>query len=101
MEKVEGLREAVYTDEAGRHWAVLLPERAKNTDAARGIPIGPPDLSDGGWPLEFEVRLHNELFDRRLWSKKELSQRPNELIAVLQSVFNVDVTSLTNIYFRR
>lgn len=92
---------AVYTDDAGRRWAVLVP--AGRADLAHlGVVIGPPDLVAAGLvlPAGVAVRLHNELHDRGLLTAADLS-RPGgyaELAAALQAALGVDVGVLRNAY---
>lgn len=98
MATAVGLREASFVDQDGRKWATQLPARASDTDAVLGIPLGPPDLSTLSLPLELEVRLHNELFGRRLWSNSDVSKRPDELKAALQAALQVDIFRIMELY---
>ena len=92
------MREASYTDTEGRQWAVLLPDGVPDSDAALGIPLGPPSLESLGLPLEFEVRLHNQLYVRRLFTFRDMKTRRMEIMGALQAALRVDIVAITAIY---
>lgn len=93
-----GLREVVYHDPQGRRWLRGIPESQPDGAAINGVPLGPPPLSDLGLPLEVEVRLHNQLFDRHILTEKEARSRANEVFAALQSAMRVDLQRVLGIY---
>ena len=86
-----------YQDEAGRMWAVLMPNN-DNSHPSMGIPIGPPDLSSLGLPEETAVRLHNQLFYRSILTKQDMKRKHKELFAALQAAYRVDVTKVTELF---
>lgn len=91
------LVEASYTDEDGRMWAVLVPEGDEDK-ANMGIVVGPPDLAELDLPKEVEIRLHNQLFQRRLLTAQHLRGRGQEIYAALQAAYRVDLARLTSLY---
>ena len=95
---VDGLREVQWTDEAGFVWRVLLRTDQPDSDAYLGIPVGPPDLSELGFPSELERVLHQQLVARGLWTMKDVQARPQELTAALQAAYRVDFVRILEIY---
>ena len=87
-----------YVDDDGRKWAVKVPE-GEEDNANMGIPIGPPDLSELGLPIDVEVRLHNQLYNRGLFTLRDIrGRRQNEIFAAIQSALNVDVSKVTSLF---
>ncbi len=75
----------------------LVPP-GKEDEAAKGVPVGPPDLSPLNLPLEIEIRLNNQLFQRKLLTLKDVRRRANEVFASIQSVLRIDVAAVTSLY---
>lgn len=92
------MKQAVYKDEAGRQWAVLLPDEAPESDAALGVPLGPPSLESLNLPEEVEVRLHNQLFARRLFAPIDVKRRRQDVFAALQAALSLDVERVVQLY---
>ena len=93
------MRELDYTDERGRTWRVALPSEAPDSEAAQGVPIGPPPVGDEiGLPEALATRLHNELHKRRLWRTSDVQQRPAEVQAALQAALRLDVVAIVNAF---
>lgn len=92
------MHESAYTDAAGRQWAVLLPTGASDSEASMGLPLGPPSLAELELPLETEVRLHNQLYARRIFTLAEANQRRQDVFAALQAAFKVDTDSVVQLY---
>lgn len=89
------MRVVDYVDERGRKYRVRLPDGAKDSEAEKGIPIGPPDVVDHlGWPDPLATRLHNALFDHQLWDVHVARKNPKLLFGMLQRVLKVDVQIL-------
>ena len=86
-----------YTDEEGRRWKVKAP-LGSSAPASMGIPVGPPDISDLGLPFDVSVRLHNQLFNRGLFTKRDLRGRGQEVFAAVQAAYRVDVQAVTALY---
>jgi hypothetical protein len=95
------MREATYTDKKGRKFQVWLPDEASDKDAAMGIPIGPPSLESLGLPLELEVKLHNELYARKLWRSRDVKQRRHDIVTAIQAVLRLDVQKIVDLYPER
>lgn len=93
------MREAMFEDELGRRWAVLLPDRLPDREANLFPPIGPPSLEGLGLPRDLEVRLHNELYARRIFSLSEAKARKMDIFAALQHAFRVDIGRILELYY--
>jgi hypothetical protein len=92
------MREAHFETETGERYKVLLPDDAPDEHAEYGIIVGPPPLDELNLPTEVAVRLNNQLFDRGLFTWREVRQRREELLAVWQAVLRVDVGRLHDVY---
>ena len=92
------MNQSSYVDEEGRYHAVLLPNGTGEDDAARGLPLGPPSLESLGLPQDIEVRLHNELFARRLFTGKDVRKRRIDVFGALQAALKVDIEKVVQIY---
>ena len=92
------MRETSYTDDEGRTWAVQLPDGAPESDAVLGLPLGPPSLESLGLPLDVEVRLHNQLFARRLFTRRDVKARRMDIFGALQAALRVDSTAIVMLY---
>lgn len=92
------MREMSYTDDEGRQWAVSLPDGVPESDAALGIPLGPPSLAPLGLPLDVEVRIHNQLFARRLFTPRDVKTRRMEILGALQAALRVDIVAIAALY---
>ena len=81
----------------GRKYLVEVPEGFEHL-AQSGLRIGPPDLEPLGLPIDYEVRLNNQLYDRKLFTLADVRLRPEEIKAALQAAFRVDVLTIRNLY---
>lgn len=92
------LKRTSYTDEVGRKFAVLLPDEEPEENAVNGIPLGPPDLSELGLPLELEIRLNHELFARDIFLGKDILKRRQDIQSAIQSVLRLDTERVVTLY---
>ena len=92
------MKEVDYTDDDGRVWRVRVPDGTPGDRFSEGIPIGPPALGRLGLPAELEIRLHNQLHGRRLYTARDVLRRPTDVFAALQATFRVDVQRLQSLY---
>ncbi len=93
----ESLVRVDYEDEDGRMWAVLVPE-GHEAEASMGIPLGPPDSTSLGLPRETAIRLHNQLFSRGLFTRRDLRGRTREVFAAIQAAYKADVAAVTGLF---
>jgi hypothetical protein len=87
-----------YTDSEGRKWAVMLPDEAIAGSESMGLPIGPPSLEPLGLPLEVEVRLHNQLYERELFTERDVKARRLHVQGAIQAALKVDVEKIVQLY---
>lgn len=92
------MRFATWQDPEGRRWRTLVPEGAPDADASLGIPAGPPDLSSLGLPEDIEVRLHNALFERRLFDWTDVRKHGGDVTVAMQSALKLDVQRILLLY---
>ena len=86
-----------WKDDDGLWWRVWVPAD-KPEDGALGIPVGPPDTSPLGLPVEVQRRLHNQLHRRGLITKRDLRGRAQEVVAALQVAYRVDAVAVMALY---
>lgn len=87
-----------YTDAAGRQWKTLLPDSAPESEAPRGVPYGPPSLARLGLPLTMEVRLHNGLFERGIFTAADLRGREDEVARACLAAVKLDAIAVMGLY---
>ncbi len=92
------MRQSFYSDEKGRNWATLLPDGVPDSEAAMGLLLGPPSMEPLGLPEEIEIRLHNQLFYRRLFTFEDVRRRRADVASALQSTLKVDAQAIVDIY---
>jgi len=91
--------EVEYMDDRGRKFAVKVDNAEAEEMYKYGIPVGPPDIVDGlGLPEEIATRLHNELFQRKLWTEKDVSRNPKAVFAALQAALRVNQQKIMTAY---
>lgn len=94
------MKQATYTDAQGRKWRVWLPDGVPDREAHMGLPIGPPDISELDLPEDISVRLHNELFDRELFTSRDVRARRQDLVSAVISAFKFSAERIQEIYVR-
>ena len=94
----ERLVQVEYKDEEGLWCVVLVPEGSDESTYHMGIEVGPPDLSSLDLPKAVKVRLHNELFRRRLLTRADLRGRGMEVFAAVQAAYKADTAAVTALY---
>lgn len=92
------MKRGSYTDSKGRKFATWLPEDAADVDADMGIPLGPPNLEQLGLPEELEIRLHNQLFARGIFTHAQAEANKLNVQAAMQAVLKLDVLHIVEIY---
>lgn len=80
-------------------WLVELPDGVPDSEAAEGVPVGPPPVADAlGLPEPFATRLHNELYARKLWRLRDVQRRPADVQAAIVAALRLDVTTVVSKY---
>lgn len=92
------LRNIEFTDTDGRHWLKGLPPGVPDARAPAGVPIGPPSLEALGLPKEIEIRLHNQLYERGIFSERDARQRLQDIHSALMAALRVDAHRILAIY---
>lgn len=92
------MRRTQYIDEDGRKWAVDLPDGVSDESAAIGVPAGPPSLASLDLPLELEVRLHNQLFDRAVLTARDAKVKRESVLSAIQHALKLDVQKVIAVY---
>jgi len=87
-----------YRDRDGRTFRALLPDNAPASHAPRGIPVGPPHLDALRLPLAVEVRLHNELHHRGVFTARDALKRRPDVQAALMAALAVDAQRIVDLY---
>lgn len=77
---------------------MLLPEGAPDVDAPMGLRLGPPSLEALDLPEDVEVRLHNQLFARGLFTELDVKRRRLDIFGALQAALKVDVRRVAELY---
>lgn len=86
-------------DAYGRYWATLIPDDAPDEAAPMGLPLGPVSLEDLKLPFEMEVRIHNELFRRRIFTYADVQRGGADRMAgVIRAVVKVGAQELIEHY---
>jgi hypothetical protein len=80
----------------GYKYKVQVPDDAAPELWQYGIIVGPPDLTSLGLPGEFQQRLHNELFNRGLITRRDVRQQ--DVFGALQAAFKVDAGLIVDLY---
>jgi hypothetical protein len=85
-----------WIDERHRKYLVLVDEGVPPDEYHMCPIIGPPrnivDCLD--WPEELKTRLHNILYDRKLWNIEAIRRQKNALFGALQAALRVDQHTL-------
>ena len=65
------------------------------------VVIGPPDglMESLGVPEPFATTLHNILFDRKLFTYKDIVANQKIAVGALQEALNIDAQKLVQAYF--
>lgn len=88
------LRRVDWTDHLGRKFAVWLPDGVPESEAPKGIPIGPMPLDSLNLPVDFEVALHNELFRREVWDDRIAERSPGKVVQAVVAAAKVSAHSV-------
>lgn len=92
------MKDVDFVDETGRTFRVRVPDECPPENYHQGIRIGPPLLSDLGWPESIEIRLHNALHSRRIFTAKDVMGRPRDVQAAIMAACKLDMQRLQRIY---
>lgn len=82
----------------GFKYRVVVPDDAPEETWQYGVRVGPPDLNMLGLPLSIELRLNNELFNRRMFTAVDIRKRYAEVEASLRAALATDVQRILEAY---
>lgn len=82
--------------EEGRKYLAILSE---DVPTGAYVKVGPPEglVDTLGLPGDIATRLHNILYDRKLFTYKDIS-RPGAAIGALQEALSVDAQALAEAF---
>lgn len=92
------MREVSYEDTEGRRWMVLLPAGVPDSQAHYGLPVGPPPVDALGLPPDIAVRLHNQLFERRIFTARQARADVPGLLAAIRSALRLSAEGVIALY---
>lgn len=92
------LKTVEYVDDQGRRWARGLPEGVPDSKAKTGVPLGPPSFASLGLPLDVEIRLHNQLYERGILSETDARRHLPDIHSALMFALRVDAHRVLSIY---
>lgn len=92
------MRDVTYVDSIGRKFLSRIPDDSKDSDAQYGIIVGPPLLDGIGLPVQLEISLHNELFNRGIFTLNDAKRRRSEIVSALSRVLAVDANKVMEAY---
>lgn len=92
------MKYVTYTDPQGRKWRRRLPDHVGEFQAEMGVPDGPPSLEDLGLPEEIEIALHNQLFNRGIFTKREAVRQRSEIVNALMAALKLDAQRIVDLY---
>lgn len=92
------LNTVTWEDKKGRQHLRAIPKGVPDSQAEIGIPIGPPPLDSLGLPEEIEVRLHNQLYARKIYTSADARARIGEINSALMAALRVDVNRILAVY---
>lgn len=95
------MRQATWIDQHGRKWETLLPDGQPDEAAPSGMPLGPISLEPLHLPLDYEVRLHNELHARRLYGLEDVLRRPKDVTAAVQAATRASAHAVIDLFRER
>jgi hypothetical protein len=91
------VREVEY-DNNGLKQLVLVPDDAPADTYQYGILVGPPDLSKLDLPEAFRVRLSNELYYRKLFTRVDAKRRITDVVSSVISAARADAQKVLECY---
>jgi hypothetical protein len=77
---------------------VQLPKDAPDSEASRGVVLGPPSVDSLSLPEDISVRLHNQLHARQLFSMSDVRRRRQDVLGALMAALKVDVERVVQLY---
>ncbi len=77
---------------------VRLPDDVPDSEAHLGVPVGPPSIASLDLPEEIEVKLHNELYSRKIFRSIDFRKRRMDVVSALQRALKLKVDHMYTLY---
>lgn len=92
------MKDVLFTDHLGRKFKVQAPDDLEEKDYKYGVFIGPPLLCNLGLPVQIEIELHNQLYNRGIFTLRDAKKRRHEVIAALATVLAIQADRILEAY---
>ena len=93
------MKEVEYKDKRGRKFLVRMPDDGNEKEAHMYPVVGPQiDVDSLKIPKALATKLHNQLYERKLFTASDVQKRFDELKAAWQAVLNCDVQAIHAAY---
>lgn len=90
-------RQVEYVSPEGKYYLMAIPDDATDEMARFGVLIGPPDLDQLDLPSEVEVRLHNQLYWRKIYTARDLRAKRVDTQGAIQAALRLEVDRILQI----
>jgi hypothetical protein len=88
-----------WTDSDGRMWRSLCTPETPADKPWLGVRVGPLcDLTSLGLPFEQEIRLHNQLHARGIFTEHDARRKGQDVIGAVMATFKVDAGRVIETY---
>lgn len=75
-----------------------VPDGLPDSEAPRGILVGPPALDSLGLPPDIEAALHTELYIRGVITLRDVERRPGAVVDAIRAALRIDVPRIASLY---
>lgn len=90
------MKQLLYIDKEGYKWISQLPDTASIDEISQGVLIGPPEFRN--YQKEFAIKLHNELFDRGIYTYLQAKANRQGIMQAIQSVLKFSAIAIEGEY---
>lgn len=82
----------------GRYYRRGIPDGAPPEEASVGVPLGPPDLDGLDLPHDVNIRLHNELYNRGIYTADDARRRRADVQVAIRAALKLSTSRILAIY---
>lgn len=90
------MRRVTYKSREGKYYEVLIPDDAPDSEAVKGVMVGPPDFAID--VKDLEIQLHNQLHSRGIFTLKDALSKRQEVENALKAALRLDVEFILQQY---
>lgn len=90
-------RQVEFLSPEGKYYLMAIPDDAPDDMARFGALIGPPDLTELDLPTEVEIRLHNQLYWRKIFTARDLRAKRVDAQGAVQAALRLDVDRILQV----